>query len=205
MYPYSKSIEDVLPLITISSFTFNQSSLIKNPYSIEKTGNNSDIEFNNKKITCEIGNVGEIIVFKYVKSLDKYKEIDNVAKYVNRGYDISADDQIFEVKTTVQNFNQFEISKNELEKALKYEEKHHLFFIKLTKQSAIGYDIINFYTALNINIDSIINYHENDKVNFYASHVKITLTDKMIQDSEPIDLTCFLSDDWESYWEKLFE
>lgn len=160
-------INKVIPDVNEISKNFNNTSWIEN--------------------AVEEGRDGEKIALSYLKTI--YSKAIDTSGNNSLGYDIWADNQIFEVKTTKKNSNTFEITITELKAALLYKQQSNLFFIKIKNKIATGYIINDIFNSLKLEWETVLSSYENENVIFSTTKIRITLSDEFIAKLKEIDLT----------------
>lgn len=99
-----------------------------------------------------LGSLGEIIAKKYLEQ--KYTDVKRVSlENSSYGYDLSADKDVFEVKTSTYNSVRFFLTSNELKVAHNLGDNYHLFYINVNKSTkqVTGFIIKNPIRTLEIN------------------------------------------------------
>jgi hypothetical protein len=133
------------------------------------------------------GKLGEKIAKAYLQG-----QFSNViqAKDDSYGYDILANDQCFEVKTSTSKQHFFIITENELETADQYKERYHIFYIMLNKAhvDAIGYIIDNPLSNFGITLTELLSPIETTEISFKVIAYKVMLGD-YLEKVEKIELT----------------
>lgn len=137
----------------------------------------------------ELGRLGEIIALKYLKTI--YTPVKWVADNARLGYDILADNNLFEIKTTISS-NTFYISQNEILTAYKNRNNHYLFFIKILHEKPIGYIIPDIFTTLELDFEQCIqksNIIENNYITMVSKEYRISFESEYLDSLDPIDLS----------------
>jgi hypothetical protein len=133
------------------------------------------------KNNMKLGAFGEKIAEEYLSQF--YPNIERVSmKDDSLGYDLEADENKFEVKTSENNGVAFYISINQLKTANRLTDKYNLFYINIdnAKQLITGFIINDPIKILNLN-NFNINYSENSNVNIMPSVFTISLNESFIQ------------------------
>jgi len=177
----------------ISVFDFSEIPLYRAQIKQSDNGKQADIkselaEWVSKK--NETGKLGENIAFQYLQT--KFTNIRPAPKD-SYGYDIQADNQYFEIKTTKSNKQEFFITINELKIADKYKENYSIFYIELhkAKSGAFGYIIKNPFGSFEITLPELSQSIQRGSVNFDAVVYKIQLGN-FLDATEKIDLSNIL-------------
>lgn len=137
----------------------------------------------------EIGKLGEQIALRYLKTI--YNPVKWVADNAKLGYDILAEDNLFEIKTTISS-NTFYISQNEILTAYKNRNKHYLFFIKIFCGNPIGYIIPDVFSTLELDFEQCIqksNIIENKYITMVSKEYKISFESDYLDSLDYIDLS----------------
>lgn len=139
-----------------------------------------------------IGDMGEAIAENYLNTIHNY--VKSVSKDPKNGYDIQADNLMYEVKTTIKKDNAFDVSIHELDIANNNAERYKLIFIKINekKSIAVGYIISDIFNAFKIDLTSILGAFKNinnDNIELAAINFKISLKDNYFNTLPEIDLT----------------
>ncbi len=157
--------------------------------------NNSPIDISNELAEWvnqknETGKLGENIAHQYL--LTKFKAVQP-ALNDSYGYDIQADDQYFEVKTSTSKRRDFFITINELKTADKYKEKYCIFYIMLNKAKSetFGFIIKNPFGSFDISLSELSQSAQRGNVNFDAVVYRIQLGD-FLDAIQKIDLSDIL-------------
>lgn len=140
----------------------------------------------------EIGKSGEIIALKYLETI--YTPVKWVADNARLGYDILADNNLFEIKTTISS-NTFYISQNEILTAYKNRNSHYLFFIKILYGKPIGYIIPDIFATLELDFEQCIqksNIIENNYITMVSKEYKISFESDYLDSLDPIDLSEYI-------------
>ncbi len=140
----------------------------------------------------EIGKSGEIIALKYLKTI--YSPVKWVADNARLGYDILADDNLFEIKTTISS-NTFYISQNEILTAYKNRNRHYIFFIKILYGKPIGYIIPDIFATLELDFELCIqksNIIENNYITMVSKEYRISFESDYLDSLDPIDLSAYI-------------
>lgn len=138
----------------------------------------------------KIGKLGENIAHQYLQT--KFKSVHPPLND-SYGYDIQADDQYFEVKTSTSKRRDFFITINELKTADKYKENYCIFYIMLNKvkSEAFGFIIKNPFGSFDISLSELSQSAQRGNVNFDAVVYRIQLGD-FLDAIEKIDLSDIL-------------
>jgi hypothetical protein len=137
----------------------------------------------------EIGRKGEFLAFKYLSK--SYNSVSWVSDNAKLGYDIVADNEYFEIKTT-ENGNGFFISQNELIKAYKYCERYHIIFIKNLSTYPKGFFIDDVFKTFNLSFDLLnekSNIISNAHISIESVTFKITFEGNYINKLKKIDFS----------------
>ena len=145
-------------------------------------------EWINKK--NETGKLGENIALQYLK--ENYEAVFPATKD-SYGYDIQADDEYFEIKTSKSNKQEFFITINELKTANKHKKNYYIFYIELhkTEYEAFGYIIKNPFGSFEITLPELSQSIQRGSVNFDAVVYKVQFVD-FLDGIERIDLSGIL-------------
>lgn len=140
-----------------------------------------------------LGDFGEGIAFKYLKSI--YKNVKNVANQAFLGFDIEVRNNTsvlaFEVKTSEHNKGFF-ISYNELKKASEHQDSYNIFLIHIEDDTNIvGYIINNPISYFDIELDKIMHPEESPYAYLTPTSFYIKFKDGLFENVDPIELTRF--------------
>ncbi|MBE0670083.1 MAG: DUF3883 domain-containing protein [Anaerolineales bacterium] len=174
----------------ISVFDFSEIPVY--PVQIRQFEDESQTDINNELAAWvnrknETGRLGEDIAKQYLQT--KFKLVHKAIKD-SYGYDIQADDQYFEVKTSKSNKQDFFITINELKTAYKHKGSYCIFYIELhkTKSEAFGYIIKNPFGSFEITLPELFQSIRRGSVNFDAVVYKVQLGN-FLDGIERIDLS----------------
>ena len=177
----------------ISVFDFSEVPLYPAQIKQLKDESRTDIkselaEWINKK--NETGKLGENIALQYLKA--NFEAVYPAMKD-SYGYDIQADDQYFEIKTSKSNKQEFFITINELKTANKHKKNYYIFYIELHKAKfeAFGYIIKNPFGSFEITLPELSQSIQRGSVNFDAVVYKVQFGD-FLDGIERIDLSNIL-------------
>jgi len=136
------------------------------------------------------GKLGEKIAYNFLQG--KFSNVTPALKD-SYGYDIQADNQYFEVKTSTSKRRDFIVTINELKTADKHKENYHIFYIMLdkVKSEAVGYIIGNPLESFEISLSELFQSTQKGNVCFDAVVYKIQLGD-FLDAIEKIDLSDIL-------------
>jgi len=163
----------------VSVFDFSEIPLY--PVQIRQVENDGQTDINNELAEWvnkknETGKLGENIARQYLQT--KFKSVHPAIKD-SYGYDIQADDQYFEVKTSKSKRQDFFITINELKTADKYKANYCIFYIMLhkAKSEAFGYIIKNPLEIFDITLSELFQSTQKNTVCFDAVVYRIQLGD----------------------------
>jgi hypothetical protein len=132
-----------------------------------------------------LGNLGEEMALAYLKK--QFSRIERISiSSSSDGYDIKADEQCFEIKTSISKDYTFEISVNQLKKANIEKIHYNIFyiFIDKDKKNAMGYIIKNPIQKFEVKLDQLLT-----SINpFEPTGFKVKMAD-YLHLTEKIDLT----------------
>jgi len=186
------SIVEYSPFITTNISVISETERFKDDINqFHETDNNVNIE-NWLKNTERIGKNGEIIALKYLSEI--YNDVTDVSNDYTLGYDILADSELFEVKTTEKSSNILFISHHELVVAYANRENHHLLFIKVRPDGVWGYIFDNIFDCFNIDSNEFFKRSvliDNDEITLTSVNYKVVIDEKVLESTIPIDLSLY--------------